>query len=97
MRILILVVLALAGYGFYVESRKRRRPPMRLQPGERLDAADDQPPTETGKYRVKLALGDTALKSGKKPEEIPGATVAPTTGEEEVPLPDPFSGSNDKS
>lgn len=105
MRILIVIILALAVYGFIVESRKRRRRPAELAPGERLTPADDMPPTETGKYRVKLALGEKPLHGQPSGDGSPGspAKSAPAhdpgtlpVTEEENPLPDPFGGSQDK-
>lgn len=91
MRTFVLILLAIAAYGFLVDARRRRR----------RDLGGEQPQTGNGSgTRPALARGSVA--SSRARLERPGAQtfghpgtehemVAPDS--EEEPLPDPFDGS----
>ena len=95
MEIIIALVIVLLGVAFFVDSsRKRSQSRNEVASAERILSANEAPPTETGRMRVKHIV-DTL----KKPQSG-GNTAAES--EESVPdgtgqtLPDPFDTNSKK-
>lgn len=85
--IIVLIFLCLAGAFVLDSMRKRKSKPK--DPSQRLMSANEAPPTETGRLRVKHIVDAIKKPAPAHAEGGHAESVAPD-GESKTSLPDPF-------